>query len=84
VWKGRHRCAATLSVDFDAETLWSGTFKLTTPSPLSRGDYDVRAALPRIHDLLDRHGLPATFMVSGQVAEEHPDACREIAEHGPS
>jgi hypothetical protein len=68
VWKGRHRCAATLSVDFDAETLWSGTFKLTTPSPLSRGDYDVRAALPRIHDLLDRH----------------PDACREIAEHGPS
>src|SRR5262249_50664475 len=47
VWKGRYRCAVTLSVDFDAESLWSGTFKLTTPSPLSRGDYDVRAALPR-------------------------------------
>jgi peptidoglycan/xylan/chitin deacetylase (PgdA/CDA1 family) len=82
VWKDRYRCAATLSVDFDAETLWSGTFKLTTPSPMSRGDYDVRAALPRIHALLDRHELPATFMVPGQVAEEHPDACREIAERG--
>jgi len=82
VWKGRYRCAATLSVDFDAESLWSGTFKLMTPSPLSRGDYDIRAGLPRILDLLDRHELPATFMVPGQVAEEHRDACRAIARRG--
>jgi peptidoglycan/xylan/chitin deacetylase (PgdA/CDA1 family) len=82
VWKGEYRCAATLSVDFDAESLWSGTFKLTTPSPLSRGDYDIRAGLPRILDLLDRHELPSTFMVPGQVADEHPDACREIAARG--
>jgi len=80
MWMGRHRCAVTLSVDFDAETLWSGTFGLTTPSPMSRGDYDVRAALPRIHALLDRHRIPATFMVPAQVADEHPDACAEIAE----
>jgi len=78
-WKGRYRCAVTLSVDFDAESLWSGTFKLTTPSPLSRGDYDIRAGLPRIHALLDAHDLPATFMVPGQVADDHPDACRRIA-----
>ena len=37
-----------------------------TPSPLSRGDYDVRAALPRIHELLDRHEIPATFMIPGR------------------
>jgi hypothetical protein len=82
MWKGGYRCAATLSVDFDAESLWSGTFKLTTPSPLSRGDYDVRAALPRIHALLDKHDIPATFMVPAQVADEHPDACAEIAARG--
>ena len=82
MWNGHYRCAVTLSVDFDAETLWSGTFKLTSPSPLSRGDYDVRAALPRIHDLLDRHGIPATFMVPAQVADEHPDACAEVAARG--
>ena len=82
MWKGRYRCAVTLSVDFDAESLWSGTFKLATPSPLSRGDYDVRAALPRIHALLDAHELPATFMVPAQVAEEHADACAEIAARG--
>ena len=82
MWKGSYRCAVTLSVDFDAESLWSGTFKLTTPSPLSRGDYDVRAALPRIHTLLDKHEIPATFMVPAQVADEHHDACAEIAARG--
>ena len=80
MWKERYRSAVTISVDFDAESLWSGTFKLATPSPLSRGDYDIRAGLPRILELLDRHELPATFMVPGQVADEHPDSCRDIAE----
>ena len=46
---------------------------------MSRGDYDIRAGLPRILALLDRHGIPATFMVPGQVIDEHPGACREIA-----
>ena len=46
MWRERYRCAVTLSVDFDAETLWSGTFNLRTPSPMSRGDYDVRAHCP--------------------------------------
>jgi peptidoglycan-N-acetylglucosamine deacetylase len=82
MWHSRFRCAVTLSVDFDAETLWSGTFGLTTPSPMSRGDYDVRAALPRIHALLDRHEIPATFMVPAQVADEHPEACAEFAQRG--
>jgi peptidoglycan-N-acetylglucosamine deacetylase len=80
-WQDSHRCAVTISVDFDAESLWSGTFKLTTPSPLSRGDYDIRAGVPRILALLERHGIPATFMIPGQVIDDHPDACRAIAAH---
>jgi peptidoglycan/xylan/chitin deacetylase (PgdA/CDA1 family) len=82
MWNGGYQCAVTLSVDFDAETLWDETFGLKTPSPLSRGDYDIRAGLPRILDLLDRHGIPATFMVPGKVVDDHPDACREIASRG--
>src|SRR6266508_321793 len=78
-WKGQYRCAVTLSVDFDAETLWSGTFKLMTPSPLSRGDYDSRAGLPRILALLYKHETPATFMIAGEVIDDHPGECREIA-----
>jgi peptidoglycan/xylan/chitin deacetylase (PgdA/CDA1 family) len=81
-WKDRYRCAVTLSVDFDAETLWSGTFGLTTPSPMSRGDYDIRAGMPRVLDLLERQAIPATFMVPGQVIDEHPAACRDIKAFG--
>lgn len=81
-WRDQYRCAVTISVDFDAESLWSGTFKLETPSPMSRGDYDIRAGLPRILDLFDKHQLPATFMVPAQVVDEHPDACRDIASQG--
>jgi len=81
-WKDRYRCAVTISVDFDAESLWSGTFKLMTPSPLSRGDYDIRAGVPRILTLLEKHGIPATFMVPGQVIDDHPAACRDIAAFG--
>ena len=82
MWNGSHQCGVTLSVDFDAESLWSGTFELNTPSPLSRGDYDIRAGLPRIHALLDKHDISATFMVPAQVADDHPDACAEIADRG--
>jgi peptidoglycan/xylan/chitin deacetylase (PgdA/CDA1 family) len=82
MWNGEHQCAVTLSVDFDAESLWDTTFGLPTPSPTSRGDYDIRAGLPRILELFDKHDIPATFMVPGIVAENHPGACREIAARG--
>src|SRR5262249_859617 len=79
IWKDRYRCAVTISVDFDAESLWTGTFKLTTPSPMSRGDYDIRAGIPRILPLMEGQQIPATFMVPAQVIDEHPAACRDIA-----
>ena len=78
-WKGKYRCAVTISVDFDAETLWSGTFKLTTPSPLSRGDYDIRAGIPRILALMRKHEIPATFMVPGATVADVLDAPNDEA-----
>ena len=49
---------------------------------MSRGDYDIRAGLPRILNLFEKHDLPATFMVPAQVVDEHPDACADIAAQG--
>jgi peptidoglycan/xylan/chitin deacetylase (PgdA/CDA1 family) len=46
---------------------------------MSRGDYDIRAGIPRILDLMERQQIPATFMVPGEVIDEHPAACRDIA-----
>jgi peptidoglycan/xylan/chitin deacetylase (PgdA/CDA1 family) len=39
---------------------------------------------PRLLDLLDRHGVGATFFVTGEKAARHPDILREIVLRGHS
>jgi peptidoglycan/xylan/chitin deacetylase (PgdA/CDA1 family) len=42
----------------------------------------VTRSLPRVLDLLQRHGVQATFFCEGLNAERYPDALREIASRG--
>lgn len=37
---------------------------------------------PRVLDLLDRHGVKATFFCIGRKAQQYPDLCREIVARG--
>lgn len=78
-----------LTFDFDALSIWISTFKLTSPTPLSRGEYGARVGLPRILALLERNAVPATFFVPAHTATSFPDlvlgiaaAGHEIAAHG--
>lgn len=78
-----------LTFDFDALSIWVSTFKLTSPTPLSRGEYGVRVGLGRVLKVLERHAVPATFFVPAHTAASFPDAVRsigaaghEIAAHG--
>jgi peptidoglycan-N-acetylglucosamine deacetylase len=78
-----------LTFDFDALSIWVSTFKLTTPTPLSRGEYGARVGLGRVLKVLERHAVPATFFVPAHTAASFPDAVRsigaaghEIAAHG--
>ena len=78
-----------LTFDFDAISLWINTFKATTPTPISRGEYGARVGLPRILDVLARHEVRATFFVPGHTADVYPEAVEaihrrghEIAAHG--
>ena len=60
-WPNGARVAVLLSFDVDNETiegLRSGTISV---GPLSNGEYGSRVALPRIVDLLDEEGIPASF-----------------------
>jgi peptidoglycan-N-acetylglucosamine deacetylase len=83
--------AVSLTFDVDAEAGWLGegedyARRLTI---LSEGRYGVVRGVPRILDLLGRHGIPATFFVPGYTAEQHPglvdtllEAGHEVAHHG--
>lgn len=71
-----------LTFDFDAMSLWIGTFKQPSPTPLSRGEYGARIGVDRILGLLERHGVKATFFVPGHTALTHPEEIRRIAAAG--
>lgn len=84
MWPEGVRAAASFTFDFDAEELWlaDGAANERKPGVLSQGTYGAKVAVPRILELLDRHGISATFFVPGAVAERHPDRVRAIVEAG--
>jgi peptidoglycan/xylan/chitin deacetylase (PgdA/CDA1 family) len=73
-----------LTFDFDAEEVWiaEDPANAERPGVLSQGTYGAKVAVPLILELLERHGLPATFFVPGRVAERHPGRVREILAAG--
>jgi peptidoglycan/xylan/chitin deacetylase (PgdA/CDA1 family) len=53
------------------------------PRVLSQGKYVWNAKIiPRILDLLDKHGIKATFFIVAMNAVKHPDIVAQIAEQG--
>ncbi|MBI4557164.1 MAG: polysaccharide deacetylase family protein [Candidatus Hydrogenedentes bacterium] len=42
----------------------------------------MRHGTPRILEILDRHGVTATFFFTGDAAKKHPEAVREIRARG--
>jgi peptidoglycan/xylan/chitin deacetylase (PgdA/CDA1 family) len=76
------RVAVALTFDFDAESAWLGSFKVDTPSALSRGAYCANEGVPRILALLDKYQLPATFFIPGDTADRHPQETKNIAAAG--
>lgn len=80
-WPGGARCAVALSFDSDHETneLRDGG---TSIGRMSWGEYGARVGVPRILELLARHGLRASFFVPAVSALLHPDEQRRVAAAG--
>lgn len=55
---------------------------MTSPSPISRGEFGPNVALPRILDLLKKHDVTASWYVPGHTLETYPDQCRRIFDAG--
>jgi peptidoglycan/xylan/chitin deacetylase (PgdA/CDA1 family) len=80
-WKDGARCAGAFSFDSDHETneLRDGDGSI---SKLSQGQYGNRRGVPRILDILSRHGVPASFYVPAVTALLYPDEQRRVAAEG--
>ncbi|MCY4571266.1 MAG: polysaccharide deacetylase [Gemmatimonadetes bacterium] len=62
-WPGGARVAVLLSFDVDNETVLGLRYGDATVGSLSKGQFGARVALPRVVDLLDREGIPASFFI---------------------
>jgi peptidoglycan/xylan/chitin deacetylase (PgdA/CDA1 family) len=70
-----------LTFDFDALSLWIGTFQSKNPSMLSRGEFGA-VAIPRILKLLEHHQAETTFFIPGHTVYAYPRTVRTIASAG--
>jgi len=72
---------ACITFDFDA---MSGFISrgMTSPTPISRGEFGARVGVPRILSLLGKHGVPASWYIPGHTLETYPDECRHIRDAG--
>ena len=80
-WPGGARCAVALSFDSDHDTfeLRDGGKSI---SALSQGHFGPRQGIPRIRQLLDANGIPATFFVPAITALHYPDEQRALVAEG--
>ena len=80
-WQGGARCAVALSFDSDHET---NELREAGESigRLSQGQYGNRQGIPRILEILKRHGVKASFFVPAVTALLYPDEQRRVAAEG--
>ncbi len=80
-WQGGARCAVALSFDSDHET---NELREAGESigRLSQGQYGNRQGIPRILEILGRHGVRASFFVPAVTALLYPDEQRRVAAEG--
>ncbi len=83
-WPDGYKAAACLTFDLDAEAavLTADINSIHRMSPMSHQAYGPLAGVPRLLDLLGKHGLSATFFIPGYSAHRYPAAVRSIAEAG--
>lgn len=86
-WPGGAKCAVMLSFDVDGDTIWkNGAKDIEGGENFLRGNsvgnYGPNCAVSRIMEILENHGLPATFFVPAKVMEDHPDLFVEMDKRG--
>jgi hypothetical protein len=83
-WPNGARCAASFSFDVDAESAMLGvsTKHASRMSAISHQAYGPVTGVPRLLEILARHGITSTFFMPGYTAVRYPDVIRAIVDAG--
>lgn len=74
--------AISLSPDFDAQSVWMGTFRSHSQSLMSRGEFGAEVGTPRLLELFREHGIVTTWCVPTHTMQTFPHAVEAIVEDG--
>ena len=76
-----NRHIVCLTFDFDA---LSGFISrgMTSPSPISRGEFGANVGAQRVLDLLKKYEVPSSWYIPGHTLETYPDRCRRVFDAG--
>ncbi|MBI4203515.1 MAG: polysaccharide deacetylase [Betaproteobacteria bacterium] len=77
----RSKHIVCLTFDFDAMSGWIAR-GMTSPTPISRGEFGPNVALPRILSLLRRYGVSASWYIPGHTLETYPEECGKVFDDG--
>lgn len=80
-WPSGNRSAAIFSFDVDDEHVMRVIYGEQSYY-VSQGQYDTRAGIWRVLDMLRRNNVKGTFCVVGKVAEARPDVVQAVKENG--
>ena len=91
-WPGGKRIGVIISVAFEgwSDGKWPGVSPMGNPlqagfpdiNAVKWAEYAPRCGMPRILRLLARHGVAASVMVCGVMAERYPSLVRDVAAAG--
>ncbi len=76
------RLAVCLSPDFDAQSVWTGTFRSQSQSLMSRGEFGAEVGAPRLLELFRRYGIRTTWCVPTHTMRTFPHAVEAVLEDG--
>lgn len=76
------RLAVSLSPDFDAQSVWMGTFRSTSQTALSRGEFGALVGAPRLLDTFRRYGITTTWCVPTHTIQTFRASVDAILEDG--
>jgi peptidoglycan/xylan/chitin deacetylase (PgdA/CDA1 family) len=72
----------TVALTFDHDSLSDGIRRGDSPVKLSHAEFGHRVGVPRILELLEREGIPATWFVPGATMELYPGDTEAILARG--
>jgi len=84
MWPDGNKLAVSVTVDIDAETMWTSRDpgNSSRPAVLSQAGFEIKYGIDLFLDLFEELSIPATFFVPGWVAEKHGEVIKRIADAG--